>query len=139
MEWIAFASLTDADCNDPPVDVFEAAHQHGLDVRWRLGPAHMIGRVIYVDPRGRTTRRHAGVAHELAHVLLQRNERRDNERAARCLLVPRTSVLADLAAGTCPWELRARHRNATRSMVVRRIGQTAAWLGASYGRMRESS
>lgn len=142
LERIATSTLIATGYEEPPVDALDLAECCGLDVRWRRGPGHMMGRVIYCDPQARTERQHGNVAHEVAHALLRERSLDDDEQSVRylaaCLLVPRDSLVADIAAGACLVSLRERHVNASHELIARRIADVREAVITIYdeGRMR---
>lgn len=125
-EGIARELLEQTGCDDGPVDALELAGLCGLKVRARCGPASLRGDAIYVDLRGRDTRRQWEVAHELGHWALRRAGEPSCERGAdyvgAALLLPRKRYAHDLHA--CDWDLaqlRVMHPHAPWSWLARRV------------------
>ena len=136
LERIASKTLAATGYEDPPVDALDLAECCGLDVRWRRGAGHMMGRVMYIDPQARPERQHGNAAHELAHALLRDHSLDDDETSVRylaaCLLVPRAALVADLEAGACLVALRVRHVNASHELIARRIADVQAAVITIY-------
>lgn len=124
----AAARALDEACVGAPVSAFDVAHGLGLAVEaWSGAGAalDLAARVIRVNPRVRTVRRHGLIAHEVGHYALIR-ERCDSEEGARylsgALLLPRRDFDADLRHTA--WSLlrlRERHPNASAELIARRI------------------